>query len=777
MALRASSLQSTNTLAINREIGSQYDAILEVSKHLAEIGTLANEDISGLIDSLNDAKDFTGITVVTGETPSWDATNKVLTVPVEKGDAGTDGRGIADIELTSTVGLTKTYTINYTDATSSTFTVINGANGANGVAGKSVYQLWLDAGNVGTLNDFLEDMKGPEGNTGPQGIGIQGPAGIDGQDLTVEQISYDGNGVFTWQFSDGTSYVTPDLRGPQGATGQKGDKGDTGQGIHHIKGTSTTNPNRDFGTSPFKDTYTLYGDASETINLGFFVVANGVSDSMSMEVYDTNSNGIVDNSEKLGGELPEYYVNTATDQDIAGNKTFSSDITVQGNLVVNGTQTVVLGSDTTGNYVAGITQGTGINVSGTAAEGWNPTVSLTNVGIAGTYRSVATDAQGRVIAGTNPTTVSGYGLTDVYTKTENDTSLAMKVNSSEKGVANGIATLDTNGKVILTQIPDSVLGQLEYMGTWNLTTLPTATQKGQYWIASVSGNGYVVGDWAVWNGTAFDKVDNTDAVATVAGRTGNVVLTKSDVGLGNVDNTADSAKPVSTAQQTALNLKADIASPALTGIPTAPTAVAGTNTTQLATTAYVNAEIANDAAPKSHVGSTGAAHGNATTTIAGFMSSADKTKLDGIATGANNYSLPVASSTIYGGIKVDATAQTVAANAVTATASRTYAVQLDASGNALVNVPWVDNNTVYTHPTSGVAAGTYKSVTVNTAGHVTAGTNPTTLAGYGITDAATLASPTFTGIPAVPTAAVGTNTTQAASTAYVIAEINKIEEW
>ena len=167
-----------------------------------------------------------------------------------------------------------------------------------------------------------------------------------------------------------------------------------------------------------------------------------------------------------------------------------------------------------------------------------------------------------------------------------------KNNATEKAVANGVATLDVNGKVVLTQIPDSVLSQLQYMGIHNFSSsLPAATQKGQYWIASVSGNGYIAGDWAVWNGTAFDKVDNTDAVATVAGRTGNVVLTKSDVGLSLVDNTADSAKPVSTAQQTALNLKANIASPTLTGVPTAPTASAGTNTTQLATTAFVIAEL------------------------------------------------------------------------------------------------------------------------------------------------------------------------------------------
>lgn len=68
----------------------------------------------------------------------------------------------------------------------------------------------------------------------------------------------------------------------------------------------------------------------------------------------------------------------------------------------------------------------------------------------------------------------------------------------------------------------------------------------------------------------------------------------------------------------------------------------------------------------------------ATTSLAGLLSATDKAKLDGIAAGANNY----------------------------------------------------------THPNSGVTAGTYKSVTVNAAGHVTAGTNPTTLSGYGITDAA-----------------------------------------
>ena len=83
-------------------------------------------------------------------------------------------------------------------------------------------------------------------------------------------------------------------------------------------------------------------------------------------------------------------------------------------------------------------------------------------------------------------------------------------------------------------------------------------------------------------------------------------ITKGMVGLGNADNTSDSNKPVSTAAQTALdlkanlsavdaslNLKADLASPTLTGTPSAPTASASTNSTQIATTEFVKTAVAN----------------------------------------------------------------------------------------------------------------------------------------------------------------------------------------
>lgn len=80
-----------------------------------------------------------------------------------------------------------------------------------------------------------------------------------------------------------------------------------------------------------------------------------------------------------------------------------------------------------------------------------------------------------------------------------------------------------------------------------------------------------------------------NTVTSVATKTGAVTLVKGDVGLGNVDNSSDVNKPVSTAQQTALNLKAGLASPTFTGVPLAPTAAPGTSTTQIATTAFVSA--------------------------------------------------------------------------------------------------------------------------------------------------------------------------------------------
>jgi hypothetical protein len=147
------------------------------------------------------------------------------------------------------------------------------------------------------------------------------------------------------------------------------------------------------------------------------------------------------------------------------------------------------------------------------------------------------------------------------------TALNAKQDTSAKGVANGYASLDSGGKVPSAQLGSTLM---TYQGTWNASTnVPTlvdgtGTTGMVYRVATAGtrnlGSGsqvFSVGDDVLYNGTIWQGSGNPNAVASVAGKTGVVTLAKADVGLGSVDNTADTAKPVSTAQQTALDLKAD----------------------------------------------------------------------------------------------------------------------------------------------------------------------------------------------------------------------------
>jgi len=93
----------------------------------------------------------------------------------------------------------------------------------------------------------------------------------------------------------------------------------------------------------------------------------------------------------------------------------------------------------------------------------------------------------------------------------------------------------------------AMAGFVNYEGTWNASTnTPTLVSsvgtKGDYYVVSVTGstnlNGittWTQGDWAIFNGTAWEKVDNTDLVTSVAGRTGAITLTTTDIsGLGTI---------------------------------------------------------------------------------------------------------------------------------------------------------------------------------------------------------------------------------------------------
>lgn len=225
-----------------------------------------------------------------------------------------------------------------------------------------------------------------------------------------------------------------------------------------------------------------------------------------------------------------------------------------------------------------------------------------------------------------PRNINGVAFDGTANITINAVDATARVASSLLGAVSGVATLDAGGKVPTAQLPAYVDDVLEYA---NLAAFPGTGTAGIIYVALDTNKTYR------WSGSAYVYI-TSGAVDSVAGKTGVVALVKGDVGLGSVDNTADSAKPVSTAQATA---------------DTAIGTAAASDATTKANAAQAAAIAAS--APVAHVGAGGTAHAAVVAAGAsGFMTGADKTKLDGIATNANNYSLPVATGAVLGGVKV-----------------------------------------------------------------------------------------------------------------------------
>ena len=185
--------------------------------------------------------------------------------------------------------------------------------------------------------------------------------------------------------------------------------------------------------------------------------------------------------------------------------------------VLTGTVPVANGG-TGASTLTGYVKGNG--TSAMTATATVPSTDITGLGTMSTQNSNNISVTGGSMSGV---TISDY------------------IPTTQKAAALGVATLDSATKVPISQIPDSVIGALSYQGTWNASTnTPTLTSsvgtKGYYYVVSVAGstnlNGvtdWKVGDWAVFNGSIWEKIDNTDSVTSVNGFTGAVVLTQADI--------------------------------------------------------------------------------------------------------------------------------------------------------------------------------------------------------------------------------------------------------
>ena len=228
--------------------------------------------------------------------------------------------------------------------------------------------------------------------------------------------------------------------------------------------------------------------------------------------------------------------------------------------------------------------------------------------------------------------------------------------------------------------------------------------------------------------------------------------TKADIGLGNVDNTADINKPVSTAQQTALdNLKSEL-SESIVSESTEWTVVDDNGNVALKVdsngleTAVVTAksvvvngtDIETEFSELNTLIGTKSVQTQISEAITAQNLSQYATDTD-LSTHTSDTVIHITSAErtawnnkadlTYVNTELDKKSDSGHTHTITASASDDDVVVLTGTNG--------DNKVTYTasHSTSGVTAGTYKNVTVNEYGHVTGGTNPTTLSGYGITDA------------------------------------------
>lgn len=421
--------------------------------------------------------------------------------------------------------------------------------------------------------------------------------------------------------------------------------------------------------------------------------------------------------------------------------------TVTGNLTVNGTLTATASkanqlthtlsiNGKSWNGSADLTVGTmGVAYGGTGKSSWTAngiiyasasgTLSQLSLGTAGyILQSGGTSAPSWV----NPSTLNVASATkatqDGNGNTISDTYLRKDFDSVSQNVSfDGSIDVDdlTAGTLLVSgaaRFANGLIGNLQ--GTASNVPWSGITDKPKTFAPSAHTHTMAnISDWETYVYSAQGTRTKNTVLAAPNGSDGKATfrtlveadipaLSKSKVGLSNVDNTADSAKNVLSASKltTARNITIGSAKKSFNGTSDISFSLsdigasASSHTHNYASNVTLagvdysctsNVITITKANLQTAIGSTGL----------GLMTEKERSKLDSIKVSSGG---------------------TIDFSGVTAS-------------GALAATVGDDKTVAITHNTSGVKAGTYKSVTVDTYGHVTAGTNPTTLSGYGITDA------------------------------------------
>lgn len=259
-----------------------------------------------------------------------------------------------------------------------------------------------------------------------------------------------------------------------------------------------------------------------------------------------------------------------------------------------GLNAVTLGTQTTGNYVATVAGTSPINVSGSGSETAAVTVSVNDASTTGKgvaqFNSTDFAVTGGVVTLNKDPVITLTGAVTGSGTMTNLGSVSITTSSSPTLTLNG----DVSGSATFTNLANATLTvTVANDSHTHDTRYYTETEVGNFFGGTTAITGYNKSNWDTAYGWGNHASAGYQAAATaittttsfggdVSGTYNNIVVADDSHNhiISNVDGLQD-----------ALDLKAPLDSPVLSGVPTAPTAAASNNTTQIATTSFVKTQI------------------------------------------------------------------------------------------------------------------------------------------------------------------------------------------
>jgi hypothetical protein len=234
-------------------------------------------------------------------------------------------------------------------------------------------------------------------------------------------------------------------------------------------------------------------------------------------------------------------------------------------------------------------------------------LALTNVGTAGTYKSVTTDSKGRVTAGTNPTTLSGFGITDaVLANTVITAGTATKITYDAKGLVTSGTTLSASDIPNITESQvTGLVSDLSNKQPLDADLTAIAALTGTSGFLKTNGSGtwsvdtatYLTGNQTITlsgdiTGSGTTAITGTLASVGTAGTYKSVTTDAKGRVTAGTNPTTLSGFGITDAVDTSTTQTIGGAKTFSIG-PIVPTAAANTNTTQAASTAFVQTAVSN----------------------------------------------------------------------------------------------------------------------------------------------------------------------------------------